>query len=456
MGSFARYIGLVLIGSLVVWPILGLGHEGHGGKEVGAYDLDSPRTVSAETAAHIGLQTAEVDFGSLEDVLLLTGIVQAAPDLHWSISTRTAGKVLKIHKQIGDSVRRGDLLAEIDSPELARNIYEARKLESEYQKLLVDVVRSEGRLSQLRVEVENAKESAELVESELRRLEAAGSAAVSLNVISERRAGAIRAKGEARLKAIDLDVAIPETAALKLQADALRLSRDALLAVSNIEPNQERSTTQPAGDAPMNFVRLFAPADGVVIERSGRPGHWAAAGESLLEIADFSSVLIEGELPESLISRVTNRSSDAVRVRTSADPAFVGIGRTKFISPMLDQVKRTAHVLIETPNERSVLRGGMFVDLAIVLREEKTAVVVPKSAVVQDGPMHFVFLKAGEVYKKQDITPGLSNDQVVEVLNGLAPGDIVVTQGAYSLTQLRPAAPVTMAAAPPATETHKH
>ena len=456
MRSKGRCVGLVLIASLALLPIRGSGHEGHGGKEVGAYDLDLPRSVSPETAAHIGLKTAEVDFGPLEDVLTLTGVVQAAPDLHWSISTRTAGKVLKVHKQIGDPVRRGELLAEIDSPELARNIYEARKLESEYQRLLVDVVRSEGRLSQLRVELENANESSALLDAELRRLEAAGPAAVSLNTLSERRAAAIRAKGEAKLKAIDLDVAAPETTALKLQADALRLSRDALLAVSNIEPNQERSTSQPATDGPMNVVRLLAPADGVVVNRNGRPGDWAAAGESLLEIADFSSVQIEGELPESLISRVMNRTSDAVRVRTSADSNYLGVGRTKFISPILDQVKRTAHVLIEAPNVGSVLRGGMFVDLAIVLREEKTAVVVPASAVIQNGPVHFVFLKAGEVYKKQDITPGLSNDQMVEVLGGLAPGDIVVTQGAYSLTQLRPAAPMTMAAAPPATETHKH
>jgi len=439
-------LGLLTLATLSGTALFG--HEGHGGKEVGPYDLDSPRQVSPETAAHIGLKTAEVDFGALEDTLALSGIVQAAPDRHWVISTRTAGKVLAVHKQIGDSVRAGDVLVELDSPELARNIYEARKIESDYQKLLLDVVRSEGRLNQLRVEVENSEATAKLAEAELQRIEEAAQS-IPLNVVSERRAAALRASGEAKLRAVDAEVMTAEVAALKRQADALRLSRDALLAMANIEPAQQQAVTQPSDGSPINIVRLVAPADGVIIERNARPGHWAAAGETLLAVADYSIVQIEGELPEALISRVVGRSSDAVRIRTPADPNFLGAGKIKFISPVLDQVKRTAHVLIETPNATGVLRDGMFVDLAIVLREEKTAVVVPASAVVQSGPMHFVFLKSGELFKKQDITPGLSNDQVVEVLGGLAPGDVVVSQGAYSLTQLRPKAPAALAMATP-------
>lgn len=450
-----RCLGAVALIALSASLLL-YAHEGHGGKEVGAYDLDAPRIVSPETAAHIGLKTAEVDFGAVEDVLAVTGMVRAAPDRHWSISTRTAGKVLSVQVQVGDPVRAGQPLVEIDSPELAKNIYEVRKLETDYQRLLLDIVRSEGRVEQLTVEAANSEATAALAKSELERLESAGANVVPLNVMSERRAVSLRASGEAKLKAVDLTVATKETTALKEQAQALRLSRDALLAMANVEPAQQSAITQPAADSPINIVRLLAPADGVVVERMARPGHWAAAGETLLSVADYSIVQIEGELPESLIPRVALRSSDVVRVRIPAQPTFVAPGRIKFISPVLDPIKRTAHVLIQCDNSDGMLRDGMFVDLAIVLREEKTAVVVPASAVVQSGPIHFVFLKSGEAYKKQDITPGLSNDQIIEVLGGLAPGDVVVTQGAYSLTQLRPSANVSIAAAPPATETHKH
>lgn len=439
---------LVLLALAVPVSFL-VAHEGHGGKEVGAFDLDTPRTVSPETAAHIGLKTAEVDFGGVEDVLALSGIVRAAPDRHWAITTRTSGKVLAVNVQVGDAVRKGDPLIEIDSPELAKNIYEVRKLENEYQRLLVDVVRADGRVEQLRVESENTVATAKLVQEELARAESAGDKAIPLNVLSEKRTAALRASGDAKLRAVDLSVAIREAEAIKNQAESLRLSRDTLLALANVEPSQQRAGTRPADDQPLNIVRLVAPADGLVVERMARPGHWATAGETLLSIADYAIVQIEGELPESLIARVVGRSSDGVRVRTPADPNFLGTGTIKFISPVLDAIKRTAHVIIETPNAAGTLRDAMFVDLAIVQREEKQAVVVPASAVVQDGPMHFVFVQNGDVYKKQDINPGLRNDQVVEVLAGLAPGDVVVSQGAYSLTQLRPKATPTLAAATP-------
>lgn len=447
MRSLRRHLHWYLLAAGGILGSTIYAHEGHGGKEVGAFDLDTPRTVSAETAAHIGLKTAEVDFGSVEDVLTLSGIVRAAPDRHWTISTRTAGKVLAVNVQVGDVVHKGDLLLEIDSPELAKNIYEVRKLENEYQKLLVDVVRADGRVEQLRVESANAAATAKLVQEELARAESAGEKALSLNVLSEKRTAALRASGDAQLRTVDLSVAIREAEAIKNQAESLRLSRDTLSALANVEPSQQSAVTQAAGDQPLNIVRLVAPADGLVVERTARPGHWATAGETLLSIADYTTVQIEGELPESLIARVVDRSSDVVRVRTPADPSFLGEGRVKFISPVLDAIKRTVHVIIETPNATGTLRDAMFVDLAIVLREEKSAVVVPVSAVVQDGPMHFVFVKNGDVYKKQDINPGLRNDQVVEVLAGLAPGDVVASQGAYSLTQLRPKATPTVAAA---------
>ncbi len=89
--------------------------------------------------------------------------------------------------------------------------------------------------------------------------------------------------------------------------------------------------------------------------------------------------------------------------------------------------------------------------------------VVPASAVVRDGPMPFVFVKEKDnVFKKRDIVPGAGDVRLIEVTSGLVPGDVVVTQGAYSLTQLRPkavaAAPSASepAAIPPASDGHTH
>ena len=65
------YVLLAIV--LVSLPLIA--HEGHGKGEVAPFDLDTPRQVSRETAAHIGLQTAEVDFGTVEEIVRLTGVV---------------------------------------------------------------------------------------------------------------------------------------------------------------------------------------------------------------------------------------------------------------------------------------------------------------------------------------------------------------------------------------------
>lgn len=177
---------------------------------------------------------------------------------------------------------------------------------------------------------------------------------------------------------------------------------------------------------------------GVVTRLSAAPGHWAERGEVMAEVVDYRVVQVEGELPESLIPRVRDRKSDKVRIRIPADPSFLAEGTLRYIAPELDPVKRTAHLIVDVPNPSNALRGEMWVDLSVILREVKSALVVPRSAVVVNGPMHFVFIQDEDQYIKQDIVPGFTNDKFVEVKEGLAPGDIVVIQGAYSLTQIRP------------------
>ena len=147
--------------------------------------------------------------------------------------------------------------------------------------------------------------------------------------------------------------------------------------------------------------------------------------------------------------RLFSSSLHVAHDRTGTDATLVTEGTIKFISPMLDEIKRTAHLFVDAPNPDARLREAMFVYVTIVVRREELAVVIPTSALVEDGPVHFVFVRNGDVYQKQDIDPGIMGDEVVEVLAGLAPGDVVVTQGAYSLTQLRPKAGAVLASAAP-------
>ena len=446
-------------------------HEGHGKGEIAPYDLDTPRKVSPETAAHIGLETAEVDFGAVQEVLRLIGVVRPVPDQVHKITSRIAGTILKITVQVGETVRKGDLIVQIDSPALAEYVYEARKLDSEYFQLLGELAGAESRIDELLVLVEAALEHASIVDAELARLQD-NTAAVAVNVLSDKRADAVQTRSEARLRAIELSLAHRLLEAMNQQVIAMAESREALreviasirgqvhedaptrvAATDTTGLRSDRLSTETPGR--LGLVSLYAPMSGVVIHRGVTAGQGVDAGEELVEIADYASVQIEGELPESLVDRLGSGTGMQVRIRnvsnTVGDP--IGVGRVRFISPMIDPIKRTTHVIVSAENADGRLRDGLYVELSIVLREAASAIVVPASAVVTDGPMHFVFLQDGEFYKKQDIDPGVRDDRVVEVLDGVFPGDVVVTRGAYSLTQLRPKAPAAADAAGEGDET---
>lgn len=407
-----------LAGAALLMPVFA--HEGHDKVETAPFDLDSPRKVSPETAAIIGLQTTEVDFGSIDVVLRLTGVVKALPDRVQAVSAKVDGTVTSVTPRVGDIVHRGGAIAEIESPG--------------YLKLLTEVARANARVEQLQVETAVTAEQASLAESELVRVQA-NTEVVATNVLSEKHAAAVTARGEARRREIELPLARAELEAIQRQVVAIRRSI-----------GLDESASQETDSS--GRLRLLAGMDGVVIARNVVNGQGVQAGQTLVEIADYSKVQVEGELPESLFTRLGTATGNAVRVRRNVDGESIAIGTLRFISPVVDPIKRTTHVVIEADNPEGALRDGMFVDLSIVLREEKNAVVVPTSAVVSDGPMQFVFMKEGDVFKKHDITPGYRDDRVVEVLQGLAPGDVVVSQGAYSLTQLRPKVAAPVATAP--------
>lgn len=432
--SFATVIAFIIQKSVSA-------HAGHGNEEVGEYDLDAPRIVTPETAKHIGLKVDEVGSKPLEEVLEVSGVVRPDPDRYRAIASRVAGKLLELRVQIGTTVKKGDIIAVIDSPELARNLYEVRKLEVEYQKLNLDVDRRLGEVAKTEAEIEAVKKHSEIAERDYQRALLVAGTGVAQREVESRQAESSKLAGELKVKLIDLDITHKEAANLRKQADALQLSRAAMLAIYNIEPDAKLES-QIGGS-----MVLKAEADGIVVKREAMPGNWVQPGQTIVTVADFSVVQIEGELPESLIPKVEARTINIIRVRPASSPATVLEGRIKFIAPELEPVKRTAHLIAEVKNPNGNLRSEMWVNISIVLNEKPKALVVPKSAVIVNGPLHFVFLEIeGEdlkkgtpaKFQKHDIDPGLTNDLFVEVKDGVFPGDRVVTQGAYSLTQLRP------------------
>jgi len=430
---------LALITAAILIPVYA--HEGHGKPTGATFDPNAPKKVSEATALAIGLETAEVDFGQVEDVVRITGMVRARPDALFAVSPKYAGVVRSISVQPGDRVTKGMIVAEVDSPEIARLMYDSKRLEAENEKLLAEVKRAESQVASLQIEIPSLTTSAELAEAEVRRLTSAGES-VSANLLAQRRGEALKLRADAGLRGVALTQAQAEVESLRRQAETTRASAEALRGA--LPGTSEKSEVESLADPTRpGVVRFTSPIDGVVIRRSAVPGEGVSAGAAILTVGDFTSVQVQGELPEGLLDRIGSVQSAKVRVRrgVGANRDVIGEGTVRFISPVIDATKRTAHLIVDVDNAASLLRQGQFVDLAVVLSVNESAVVVPASAVVKEGPLQYVFVKEGtgenEVFRKRDVATGVRDDRVVGIKQGLVPGDVIVVSGAFSVSQLR-------------------
>lgn len=430
---------LALASAAILIPVHA--HEGHGKPTGATFDPNAPKKVSEATATAIGLATAEVDFGKVEDVVRLTGMVRARPDALFAVSPRYAGVVRSIAVQPGDRVSRGTPLAEVESPEIAKLLYDLKRLEADTERLSADLKRAESQVASLEIEVPALTQGADISDAEVQRLTSAGES-VSANLLAQRRSEAIKLRADAGLRRVALEQAKADVDSLRRQAESTRASAEALRGTL---PNGggEQATELLADPTRPGVVRFVSPIEGVVTARTAVAGEGVDAGRAIVTVGEFSRVQIEGELPEGLVDRIAGTADSKVRIRrgVGATSEIVAEGTVRFVSPVIDATKRTAHVIVDADNAAGLLRQGQFVDLSVVVGSNESAVVIPASAIVKEGPLQFVFVREGKdeniTYKKRDIATGVRDDRVVEITQGLVPGDVIAVGGAFSLSQLR-------------------
>jgi len=158
------------------------------------------------------------------------------------------------------------------------------------------------------------------------------------------------------------------------------------------------------------------------------------AGQDLFVVTDLSTVWVIGDLYESDFSRV--RVGSAATVTLPSMPDRMLKGRVAYIDPRVDAATRTTKVRVEVPNRGSDLRLGMFVTMSIETGTTERITVVPRAAVQTIGDRSIVYVPAeGEEGKfvERTVKLGPPAGDFVPVLDGLKPGDKVVTDGSFYL-----------------------
>jgi len=192
------------------------------------------------------------------------------------------------------------------------------------------------------------------------------------------------------------------------------------------------------GDPPPR-ARYSAPLSGRVVDRHIVPGDSVEPNAHLLEVADLSQVLAVGHLFEGQIGRVKVGQPARVRVPSYPNATFDGV--VERVGSALDPTTRSLPVYVRVENPDRVLLPRMPAELAVVVEKTDAALAVPRSALLGDFGNEFVFVEEDPeqgLFKRVPIVRGLADDQFVEIVEGVLPGDRVVTTGNYSLQFLPP------------------
>ncbi len=192
------------------------------------------------------------------------------------------------------------------------------------------------------------------------------------------------------------------------------------------------------GDPPPR-VRYAAPIEGTVTDRHVVIGDYVERNGHLFELADLREVLAVGRVFEGQIGQVA--VGQAVRVRVPSYPEKIFEGEVERLGGQLDPASRSLPIFVRVPNPDRKLRPNMRATLSLVTARADLALVVPKRAILGEFGNPFVFVQREDeldLFERRAVVTGISDDLYVEILDGVFPGDLVVTQGNYSLQYLPP------------------
>jgi membrane fusion protein, multidrug efflux system len=302
---------------------------------------------------------------------------------HVMVYSRLNTLVSELLVEEGDSVREGQTLARLDDREI-RNEFEQAQIAVE----------------QARLAVRQAEVKAQLSSHSFQR---------ALSLFEQR----LTSREEF------------DQAGLMDQTDAL--------ALDNAQRQLEGATSRlEAAGMQLEYTTVASPITGVITERLVDVGTRVNVGEALYAIQEFPPLWARIFVPERALPDLRVGQPSRVRVETYPDRAFEG--RIRMISPTVDVSSGTVRVTIELAQHGHLLRPGMFGTVHIATQTRPDAVVVPRRALLRERDQTFVFvILEDDTVAKREVTTGFSEEDLVEVLEGVREGEAVVTVGVETL-----------------------
>ena len=196
---------------------------------------------------------------------------------------------------------------------------------------------------------------------------------------------------------------------------------------------RQASAQYAQGSNQLGYTALHAPSDGVISNINAEAGQVVAAGQTILTLVQDGELEIEMEAPENRYETIRNASK--IQVTFWALPNRVVEGSVREMAPIADKTSRTYKVRIQLINPPSELKLGMTASVSIAAAGSQPSVLVPLSAIYQTGAAPSVWVVKNDTATLRPVKLGAFGDGSVQVLEGLANNEVVITAGVHKLKE---------------------
>jgi len=359
-----------------------------------AVDTDGP-TVGRVTVT--GDQMHQLDIAPAKTKAFATtksaiGQIAFNEDASTAVLSPFSGRVTKLLKKIGEDVKRGDALFEIDSPEVAQ-------AQTDFISTLQALEKAKSQLNLTRRTLD-------------RQLSLMQDKATSQRDVDQARNDNAAAESD-----------------LATAQGATQAARNRLRVIFGREGEEITRIERERVINPL--ITINAPIDGTVVNRKIGPGQFirADAAEPLYSISDLSVMWLKAFVPESDIAYI--RTGQELQVKVSAFPNQVFTARITSVGASSDQQTRRIVVRSEIDNPGRLLKADMFATFRIATGEPATGPMVPVASVIRDGDAASVWVECEpRVFERRKVLLGGETNGLVQIMSGLNPGERVVGRGA--------------------------
>jgi cobalt-zinc-cadmium efflux system membrane fusion protein len=327
-----------------------------------------------------GIELAAVQDGTLSRRIVVPGTIVPHADRIAQVSVKLSATVTELRKKLGDTVAKGEVIAVLESREVAnaKSEYLAARLNSDLQK--------------------NLYERDKILWDR--------------HVMAEQLV--LKSRGAAAQAKVNLDIARQKLFALGLTENELAALPD--------EP-----------ETSLRRQEVRAPISGRVVDRKVDLG--AAVGRDNLEtelftVADLDRVWVELAIGPTDLPMVAEGQTVSVAAHGLSRRA---VGKIVFISPIVDRDTHSARVVAEIANPDGNWRPGSLVHAAVAIEERSVALAVPVSAIQTIDKMRVLFVRTSEGFEKRQVMLGDGDDRLFEVLSGVRDGESIAVSNTFAL-----------------------